>query len=84
MAAEADSHWSEKLQEPATPILRPEHGSSRDTSEEVVDFDGDNDPSDPFNWSRMYKWTLVVLISAISLSVCVSFLHIWQLLRFRY
>lgn len=35
----------------------------------VVDFDGIDDPTDPLNWSSAYKWSLVTLISFLSLIV---------------
>lgn len=35
----------------------------------VVDFDGADDPTDPLNWSPTYKWSLVTLISFLSLIV---------------
>ena len=38
----------------------------------IVDFDGPDDPLNPINWSRTYKWTLVVLISFMSCVVYVS------------
>lgn len=40
----------------------------------VVDFDGVDDPTDPLNWSPMYKWSLVTLISFLSLIVNLSIL----------
>jgi hypothetical protein len=35
----------------------------------IVDFDGPDDPADPLNWSSRYKWSMVVLISVLSLIV---------------
>lgn len=35
----------------------------------VVDFDGPDDPADPLNWSVAYKWSMVILISILSLMV---------------
>lgn len=40
----------------------------------VVDFDGVDDPADPLNWSPTYKWSLVTLISFLSLIVNLSIL----------
>lgn len=33
----------------------------------LVDFDGPDDPSNPINWSRGYKWAMVILLSAVTL-----------------
>jgi hypothetical protein len=41
----------------------PDHGSY------IVNFDGPDDPTDPLNWSSRYKWSMVVLISVLSLIV---------------
>jgi hypothetical protein len=35
----------------------------------IVDFDGLNDPTDPRNFSPLYKWSVVGLISVMSLVV---------------
>ncbi|KAK6222812.1 hypothetical protein LQW54_000621 [Pestalotiopsis sp. IQ-011] len=35
----------------------------------VVDFDGDDDPSNPKNWSRRQKWTLVMIVSTLDFAV---------------
>ncbi|KAL6706564.1 hypothetical protein ACN47E_005320 [Coniothyrium glycines] len=40
----------------------------------LVDFDGADDPTDPLNWSAPYKWSLVTLISFLSLIVNLSIL----------
>ncbi|KAF2800436.1 fluconazole resistance protein 1 [Melanomma pulvis-pyrius CBS 109.77] len=42
--------------------------------ESVVDFEGPDDPADPYNWSPLYKWTLVILISFLSLVVNLAIL----------
>lgn len=34
---------------------------------ELVDFDGLSDPANPHNWSKFRKWTIVILISLMSL-----------------
>ena len=39
--------------------------------ENLVDFDGSEDPLDPVNWSPVYKWFIVFLISVMSLVVYV-------------
>lgn len=32
----------------------------------IVDFDGDNDPANPLNWSKKRKWFLVILVSLLT------------------
>ncbi|KAK5128047.1 hypothetical protein LTR85_005164 [Meristemomyces frigidus] len=34
---------------------------------EIVDWQGPNDPENPFNWSRSYKWTLTLTVCFISI-----------------
>ena len=34
-----------------------------DFSRIKIEFDGHNDPSNPLNWSPVYKWVLVVVLS---------------------
>lgn len=38
-----------------------------DTESLLVDFDGPDDLSNPINWSKRYKWAIVVLLSAVNL-----------------
>ncbi len=40
-----------------------------DYPENIVNFDGPEDPVNPLNWSTVYKWSIVVLISIMSLVV---------------
>lgn len=35
----------------------------------LVDFEGIHDAEDPQNWSPLYKWSMVILISLLSLIV---------------
>jgi hypothetical protein len=42
--------------------------STSSKEEEVIGFDL-NDPEDPHNWALWYKWSLVILISILSLIV---------------
>lgn len=35
----------------------------------IVDFDGPGDRQDPLNWPPAYKWSMVTLISLLSLVV---------------
>ncbi|ETS81016.1 hypothetical protein PFICI_06018 [Pestalotiopsis fici W106-1] len=51
-----------------------EHGAPE--QETLVDFDGEDDSSNPKNWSRKRKWTLVIIVSlldfAVNLGVIIS------------
>ncbi|OCL09910.1 MFS general substrate transporter [Glonium stellatum] len=50
-------------------------GSASEVSTyDPVDFDGLHDLSDPQNWTLMYKWSMVVLISLLSLVVNLAIL----------
>ncbi len=42
---------------------------SSDNQSDIVDFEGEDDPKDPLNWSSRYKWSMVILISILSLVV---------------
>ena len=37
----------------------------------LVDFDGPDDPANPLNWSRGYKWAIVILLSSVNLIALV-------------
>jgi hypothetical protein len=43
-----------------------EHASQNNLSY-IIDFEGPNDPADPFNWSSRYRWSMVILVSILSL-----------------
>ena len=47
------------------PALQLEKPSVAEDSN-VLDFDDDNDPANPLNWSRKRKWAIVMLLSALS------------------
>lgn len=67
----ADLSTLEKMEK--QPIRTYELSISSASSEcSVVDFDGTADPSDPLNWTALYKWSLVILISFLSLVVYVG------------
>lgn len=36
------------------------------SNENLVDFDGEDDPDNPINWSPRYKWAIVGLLSLMS------------------
>ncbi|KAG9202755.1 hypothetical protein G6514_004008 [Epicoccum nigrum] len=40
----------------------------------LIDFDGPEDQANPLNWSKSYKWCMVVLISLLSLVVNLAIL----------
>lgn len=42
-----------------------EDGGAEDAAD-IIDFEGRDDPADPLNWRRTYKWSMVVLISFLS------------------
>lgn len=44
-----------------------------DRDKDLVDFDGPLDPLNPINWSRGYKWSIVILLSAVTLIALVLF-----------
>lgn len=37
----------------------------------IIDFDSDDNPEDPLNWTQFYKWSMVILISFMSLVVWI-------------
>ncbi|KAF2659360.1 MFS general substrate transporter [Lophiostoma macrostomum CBS 122681] len=41
---------------------------------DIVDFDGPDDRQNPQNWSSVYKWSIVILISVLSLIVNLAIL----------
>jgi hypothetical protein len=49
--------------------VKKEHHVAQDDASNIVDFDGPDDPKDPLNWSTRYKWSMVILISLLSLIV---------------
>ncbi|KAF7509148.1 hypothetical protein GJ744_008375 [Endocarpon pusillum] len=40
----------------------------------TIDFDSPNDPTNPVNWSTAYRWSMVILISVMSLVVNLAIL----------
>jgi hypothetical protein len=54
-----------KLAKP-TPSPSPAPESEADSN--IVTWDGPNDPTNPRNWSRKYKWFITLLISINNLS----------------
>lgn len=46
------------------PVAEPQNDGG---DGQIIDFDGPDDPSDPLNWSPMYKWSIVIIISLLSL-----------------
>ena len=63
---------SEKAIVPQDAIQNPLSSQDRtleNDAEHVVDFDGADDPANPLNWSRIYKWGILALISVMSFVV---------------
>lgn len=58
-----DSESGRQISEGAT--LEIESGES---VQGVIDFDGPDDMSNPENWTPVYKWTVVILISLMTLT----------------
>ena len=62
---------------------RPLVPSTIDEEEEkdlyLVDFDGLDDPTNPLNWSRTYKWAIVILLSSVNLVALVLLNLTWRL-----
>ena len=52
--------------------LAPECRVAEKIDENLVDFDGPDDPANPMNWKSRYKWTITVLVSMMSLVVYVE------------
>lgn len=57
---------SENIYSGAATLEAPS-GNQGDTN--IVNFDGLDDPENPLNWSPIYKWSIVGLISVLSLVV---------------
>lgn len=49
--------------------------SFQEKGENIVHWDGDDDPQDPMNWSPARKWMTIGLISVSSFNVYVSTIH---------
>ena len=47
----------------STDHSQPPTAPEVETSQISMDFEGPNDPMNPLNWTLMYKWTLVVVLS---------------------
>ena len=45
------------------PIKAPEDAPSQ----QAVDFESPQDPSNPVNWSKSYKWAIVALLSTVNI-----------------
>ena len=58
-------------QEPLVPPLIDDEGKD-DEDPYLVDFDGPDDQTNPLNWSRSYKWAIVILLSSVNLVASVS------------
>ena len=69
---------SDKLKTVDSDILAAEKGPNAENcsvpctaaeqhDENLIDFEGADDPTDPLNWSSPYKWGVTVLISLMTL-----------------
>lgn len=71
MANQADSPKNSHRALP-NPSTDPETMSSNDHNKTqvfdrtVADFDGEDDPENPFNWNKRYRWSLVILLSLMT------------------
>lgn len=43
---------------------------------ELIDWNGNDDPQNPQNWSLTRKWWLVGLVSGVTFNMCVMFLEL--------
>jgi DHA1 family multidrug resistance protein-like MFS transporter len=59
-----EEHQSPQDQTPLPPTKGPEPGS-----EHLVDWDGPNDPNNPQNWSKGYKWWIYMVLSGMTFVV---------------
>lgn len=55
-------------------VLGPTSTPLSSTSGAAVDYDGPNDVSNPRNWSKVYKWTLMIIISGLSMTTNITVL----------
>lgn len=52
--------------------VTPPKTERNETDQQLVDFDGPQDGSNPINWSKGYKWTIVILLSTLNIVGYVS------------
>lgn len=41
----------------------------------IVDFDGEDDPTNPLNWPKKLKWFLVILVSLLTTIMWVQIME---------
>lgn len=56
-------------------VIEKEHEGKQEQGsvEELVDFEGPEDKSNPINWSLAYKWTIVGAMSVMTMITYVLF-----------
>jgi len=66
----ADPQYTgEPASERRSPLSTPAQGGSDEPRDpHLVDYDGPADPANPKNWSATYKWSLVAILSGMSLT----------------
>jgi len=50
----------------ASPSIGARQSRTEKDGRELIDWDGPDDPENPFNWSKGYKWT-------VTIAVCVMY-----------
>ena len=59
----------DSLEQAACTLAHYSHDEVANVDTNIVDFNGLDDPKDPLNWPNRYKWSMVILISILSLIV---------------
>lgn len=54
---------SHKMETPAGKADRPRDHDSEQSQDNVVSWEGEDDPTNPLNWSPLAKWVHVAIIS---------------------
>ena len=52
--------------------VTPTKDQSSEYNHRLVDFEGSDDRSNPVNWSKRYKWAIVILLSTVNIIAYVS------------
>ena len=48
-------------------LEKAEPATAHHDDQNIIDFDGPDDPLNPLNWNTKYKWAMVILISTVTL-----------------
>ena len=46
-----------------------QHISAAETTANLVNWEGSEDPQNPMNWSTLHKWIIIALVSTITFNV---------------